>query len=260
MSDLPSLHTIVGVFNVGTDCRINEIVNIGIYTGYEGFKSWYANGSWMRSNGVKFGLYGTAQWNGFYLNGILGGGANFLNLNRSIDILESHRMARSHPFAVELDSLLGGGYEYKLGSWIFGVNTSIQYTYVGISPFSESGANNFNVRVSNQNPSSLLYALGASIAYLWEISPNYRILPTVGLSWQHEFLNYGQRISARFANGLGAPFYFYGSDGARNTAFGMAGITVQLGCRFGAYAYYNPQFGGGQIVSHGLLIGLNYNF
>jgi outer membrane autotransporter protein len=106
----------------------------------------------------------------------------------------------------------------------------------------------------------MVYTLGGSISYLWEISPNYRILPTVGLSWQHEFLNYGQSISARFANGSGVPFSFYSSSGARNNAFGTVGVTAQIGPRFGAYAYYNPQFGGGQIVSHGALVGLSYNF
>ncbi len=190
----------------------------------------------------------------------MGGGANFLNLNRSIDVRNLHWTTRSYPFAGELDSLLGGGYEYRWGSWIFGANNSIQYTYLGISAFSESGAKNLNVRTGSQNPSSLVYTLGGNISYLWEIAQNYRILPTVGLSWQHEFLNYGQRIGARFANGVGAPFYFNTPTGARNNAFGVAGVTAQIGPRFGAYGYYNPIFGGGQIVSHGALVGLNYSF
>lgn len=45
-----------------------------------------------------------------------------------------------------------------------------------------------------------------------------------------------------------------------NNAFGMAGNYCELGSRLGAYAYYNPQFGGGQIASQGVVIGLTYAF
>ena len=258
--DLPKINSIAGLFSVGADYRINEYANVGIYTGYQGFKSWYSDGSLLRSNGVKFGLYGTAQWKGFYLDSIVGGGANFLDMRRAIDVKGYRWNARSHPFAGELDSLLGAGYEYRLGSWIFGANNSIQYTYLGISAFTESGKRNLNVRVDGQNPSSLVYTLGGNISYLWEIAPNYQILPTVGLSWQHEFLNYGQRIGTNFANRVGSPFYFYSPTAARNNAFGVAGITAQIASRFGTYIYYNPQFGGGQMISHGALVGVNFNF
>jgi outer membrane autotransporter protein len=177
-----------------------------------------------------------------------------------MDIGKYHWKAQSNPFGGEVDSLLGGGYEFNLGPWRLGANTSIQYTYLGIPGFDESGAGNLNARVGNQQPNSFVYTLGGNISYLWQPTWNCSIIPTLGLSWQHEFLDYGEKIEGRFANGRGAPFSFYTTTAARNNAFGNAGITVQLKCKLGAYAYYNPQFGGGQIVSHGVLLGLNYNF
>ncbi len=259
-NDLPRINSMTGYFCAGADSRINDYVNTGIYVGYQGFKAWYSDGAWLRSNGVKFGLYGTARWEGFYLNTIVGGGANFVNMNRPINIKHRNWVVRSYPFAGELNSLLGGGYELNLGPWRFGVNNSIQYTYLGVSSFQEFGAGTLNVRGGPHNPSSLVYSLGGNIYYLWEIFPGYQVLPTIGLSWQHEFLNYGQRIVGAFANGLGAPFYFYTPTGARNNAFGTAGVTAQLGRRIGMYAYYSPQFGGGQIVSHGVAVGLTHHF
>ncbi|PWU05864.1 MAG: hypothetical protein C5B47_08330 [Verrucomicrobia bacterium] len=256
--DLPRVNSIVGYFCAGADCRMNDYINLGSYVGYQGFKGWYSNRAWLRSNGVKFGLYGTAQWNGFYLNTIVGGGANFVNMNRPIKY--ANCVARSYPFAGELNSLLGGGYEWNLGPWRFGVNNSIQYTYLGVSSFQESGAGTLNVRGGPHNPSSLMYSLGANVAYSWQISPGYQILPTIGLSWQHEFLNYGQGIRSAFANGLGAPFYVYTFDAARNNAFGNAGLTAQLGRHTAISAFYTPQFGGNQIVSHGVLVSLSYHF
>ncbi|PWU08357.1 MAG: hypothetical protein C5B47_04850 [Verrucomicrobia bacterium] len=259
ISDFPNINSVAGLFCMGADYRINEYVSIGVYAGYQGVKSSYRNGV-LRNNGVKWGGYATALWEGFYVNGIVGGGAQFLNLHRNIDLNVAQLTARSHPFVGELDSLLGAGYEYQWNSWIFGVNNSIQYTYLGSPSFKESGARNFNLRIDKNNFSSLLYSLGGNISYLWEIAPNYKILPTIGLSWQHEFLNYGQRIGAAFANGMGTPFFFNSPTRARNNAFGIAGITIQIGKALGGWAYFTSQFGGNQIYSNAIQVGLTYNF
>ncbi len=261
VGDLPKIRSSAGCFSAGADCRINQYFNVGIYVGYQGIRNWNNEDIWFRSNGVKWGLYGTAHWEGFYLNAIVGGGANFTNYNRAFHLMGKHHIARSNPFCGELDSLLGGGYEYRWGSWIFGANNSIQYTYLGINSSTESGAGrNLNAKLYRRNWSSLVYTLGGNISYLWEIAPNYQILPTIGLSWQHEFLNYGKRVHGAFANGVGAPFFINAPGGARNNAFGVAGITAQIGPRIGAYAYYTPQFGGGRIYSNAVLAGVNFNF
>ncbi|PWU06049.1 MAG: hypothetical protein C5B47_08160 [Verrucomicrobia bacterium] len=272
IGDLPRINAATGYFSAGADCRLNEYLNVGLYSGYQGMWTYRQkqrydygshrphNNSWLQSNGVKWGLYGTAHWEGFYLNAIVGGGAHFLNLNRSIDFLGMHRVARSHPFLGELDTLLGGGYEYRWNNWIFGINNSTQYTYLGISSATESGANGLNTRLNSQNYNSLVYTLGGNISYLWEIAPNYRILPTIGLAWQHEFLNYGKSVYGAFGRGAGVPFYLDTVDGARNNAIGVAGIAAQIGSRIGAFAYYIPQFGGGLIYSNAAVVGLTYNF
>jgi len=267
VGDLPRINAATGYFSTGADCRLNEYINIGVYAGYQGMWTWNNkrhrnNNAWLQSNGVKWGGYGTTHWKGFYGNAIVGGGAHFLNLNRpiNIDILGIHRVARSHPFIGELDVLLGGGYEYRWGSWIFGINNSTQYTYLGISSATESGANGLNTRLNRQNCNSLVYTLGGNISYLWEIAPNYRILPTIGLSWQHEFLNRSQRVYGAFASGAGDPFFFDTVSGARDNAVGVAGITAQIGPRIGAFAYYIPQFGGGLIYSNAGVVGLTCNF
>lgn len=258
VSDLPKIKSQVGYFGAGADYRLNQYVSLGTYVGYQGIWSRFEKNR-MQSNGVKWGLYGTAFWEGFYLNAIAGGGANFLNMRRTIDLMDVAHRATSHPFVGELDSLLGGGYEYRWNNWIFGVNNSIQYTYAGVSGFRESGAEALNVKVDRQNLSSLVYTLGGNISYLWQICENVKILPTTGLSWQHEFLNYGEEIGAAFNNGLGAPFSFYSRTGDRNFALGTAGVTAQWG-RVGAWAYWMTQFLGSQIYSNAVQVGVSFAF
>ncbi len=132
---------------------------------------------------------------------------------------------------------------------------------MGFPSSTESGGGrNLNAKLYRRDWSSLVYTLGGNISYLWEIAPNYQILPTIGLSWQHEFLNYGKRVHGAFANGAGAPFFINAPGGARNNAFGVAGIIAQIGPRIGAYTCYTPQFGGGRIYSNAVLAGANFNF
>ena len=258
VTDLPRLNAVTGYFSTGADYRLSQNSSVGIYGGYQGTKAWYADGFWLRANGIKFGLYGTSRWNGFYMNGIVGGGFHSIGLNRSLNFGSKNWAARSYPSAGELNSLLGGGYEAMWGKWRLGMNLSIQYTYLAISSFQETGAGNLNLRGSGQSANSLVSTLGGTLSYLWEIFPNCKIIPVLGLAWQHEYLNYGQKFIATWNSG--SSFQLTSVTGARNNAFGTAGFVAQLNPRLGSYCYYNPQFGGGDIVSHGVLIGLNYTF
>jgi outer membrane autotransporter protein len=215
----------------------------------------------MRSNGIRFGGYGTAHWNGFYLNSIVGAGFHSLGLNRVIALNDDDRwVARGNPGASELDFLLGGGYEYNLGKWRFGVNASGQYTYLGIGGYQETGAGNLDLKVGGQHPGSLMSTVGASVSYIWDITPNIKVVPVAGLSWQHQFSDYSDNIYASFYGGRGPSFFFPSAKGERDDMYGMAGLSLQLGSHFGLFLYYNPIFGGREVLSHGFLTGLNYSF
>ena len=292
VNDLPKANVTTGYFGAGADYIMNNYISLGVYAGYQGIKTREREGNWLGSNGVKYGIYATAQcpgfsqWMGepflqnffprnhssknisssekmwdddFYLNAIVGGGANYFNVKRSMDLRQNSRIARSHPFAGELDSLLGGGYEFRIGPWTLGANTSIQYTYVGVSSVRESGADQLNASLPRQNYSSLIYTLGGNLSYLWEIAPNYKLYPTVGLYWQHEFLNYAQNVNGHFSNRNRTRFDFESPAGFRNGAFATAGISAQIG-RVGIYGYYTPQFGNNILVSQGVTVGISYAF
>ena len=153
-----------GYFTTGADYRFDEHYNAGMYVGYQGIESRYT-GSVLRSNGIKFGLYGTGEWHGFYVNAMLGGGDSSYNLHRTINTPYHSWAVTSAPNGAELDSLLGVGYELNLGHWRFGTNASMQYTYLGISSFTEAGAGSLDVKGGGQNPSSLMSTIGANISY-----------------------------------------------------------------------------------------------
>ncbi len=258
--DLPNMRTTTGNFTVGTDCRISENYNVGLFVGYEGFRTDYGNGSWVHSDGIQFGGYGTAHWNGFYLDAMVGAGFNSFALNRNIDLGADHWQAKCRPSGAQLNTLLGGGYEYALGNWRLGANASLQYTYLGISGYTETGAGGLDLKVGRQNPGSMLSTVGGNISYNWNIAPNITLMPTIGLAWQHQFLDYADPMNTSFNGGAGPSFIWQSAKGERDNAFGTAGVVLQVGQHFSGYVYYNPIFGGSEVVAHGVLAGLSYRF
>jgi outer membrane autotransporter protein len=263
----PRQRATTGYFSTGGDCYLGDGMSIGIYAGYQGVRSnngHTSNHGSHDSNGIKYGVYGTSSWNGFYVNATIGGGHNDHTLRRAFGTANNQWAMRSNPWSGELASQLGVGYEFKLGRWMLGTNSSMQYTYLLVSSVEETGAANLNVRSERQNVGSLVGTLGTTVAYLWNVATGYQITPRLGLAWQHEFLNYGEMIAAAFnngnaINGKAYHFSYQGIKGNRNTAFATAGVSASLGKSVWCYAYYVPQLGT-KITSHSVMLGVSYTF
>jgi uncharacterized protein YhjY with autotransporter beta-barrel domain len=144
-------HLMTGYFTTGVDYRFSEHYSGGLYVGYQAIES-RNTGSVLRGNGLKFGLYGSGEWHGFYANALLGGGFLDYTLHRNIGVAGESWGLRSAPNGAELDSLIGRGYEFTLGHWRFGTNASMQYTYLSISSFSETGGGSLDVRGGDRIP------------------------------------------------------------------------------------------------------------
>jgi outer membrane autotransporter protein len=80
------------------------------------------------------------------------------------------------------------------------------------------------------------------------------------MSWQHEFLNNGQNVSASLDGGNGASFNYETTAAYRNSAFAGAGITAQFSHNVSASVFYNVNFGSQTYQSNILSVGLNFAF
>ncbi len=249
-----------GTVTAGMDYTIGGGLTLGGYAGYAGTQAKYADGSALDVNGAKFGVYGTYEADGYYVNTMAGGGMNAYRMRRDIDFGDVDRTATSRPEGGELDLLLGGGKDWQLGNWTLGTTTSLQYVYLEVGGFEERGADSLNVRVDRQQAHSLRGSLGGRLAYTFDLTSAVKLVPEVRMSWQHEFLDEGRTIGATLDNGSGEGFDVFSDRGARNNAFGGAGVTLTVGRSVSATAFYNPQFGGGDVVAHTISAGLNIRF
>jgi outer membrane autotransporter protein len=170
------------------------------------------------------------------------------------------RTARASQDSGEFSTLLGGGYDFQVGNFTIGPAASLQYTYFGVAPFTESGAESLNLRVDQQNANSLQSYIGGRVAYTWNVTDTITLIPEGRMFWQHEFLQNPRTIGASLDGGSGPNFDYTTSTPDRDAVFAGAGLIGQFGKNLNAYIYYNADFGRQDFVSHTISTGLNFKF
>lgn len=249
-----------GGVSTGAAYSWNDAFATGVYVGYQGLQAEYNNGRTI-DNAVRFGVFGTYDLDDFYINGLVGGAYHGYTVNRNINFGGLNRTATGRPGAGEFDLALGTGYDFDIGNFSWGPFTTMQYTYLGMQGFSETGAGALNLDVSPYDSSSLLYTLGAQAAYNWKVAKNVIITPTAFAGWQHEFLQNGYTINSTFATGgPAAPFNYNTASPARDNFYGGVGVTVGVGESWQATFIYSSFVGGQNQNSQNLYLGLGYKF
>lgn len=261
LGTIPNYHFDSGGFLIGADYRWSNALVSGLYAGYQNTQARYDGGGKTSIDAARFGVYAAFDGgDGFYANGLLGGGSSSYEVRRPINFGSIARVARSHPDGAELSAMLGGGYDWKAGDFIFGPVASAQYTYVNIGALEERGAESLNLRLEEQQAHSLRSTLGARIAYPWRLSPEVAITPEARISWQHEFLQESRNLVGTLDGGSGPGFAFGTFTPGSDATYAGAGINLQVGERWSANLYYNADLGSGNFKSQMASGGVNLRF
>ena len=260
VNQLPNSHFESGGIFVGADYQWNEHITTGLFGGYQGVYSKYTNGGLNKINTGLFGSYATYQNGGFYSDAILTGGYSNYSTRRSIQFSVIDRTATANPDGMQFSTYLDFGYDWKIGHFTFGPILAGQYTYAGISPFTEQGAGSLNLQVDQQNISSLRSSVGGRIAYTWNLTKNVSLIPELRMFWQHEFLENSRNMNASLDSGNIAGFGFDTSAPERDSVFAGAGVIAQLGADWNASCYYNVDFGRQNYIAQMISVGLEWKF
>jgi len=215
----------------------------------------------LTDNAVRFGGFGTFSAGGFYASGLVGGAYHTYDMDRSIEFGTIDRTARGDTGAGELDVALSTGYDIKAGNFTFGPVSSLQYTYLNVQGFNETGADSLNLDVQGYNSSSLLYSLGAQAAYRWEVTKNFAVTPMVSASWQHEFLQNAYTINSSFNSGGGSsPFGFQTSQPQQDYFYAGAGVGLNFGDTWEASFFWNAAAANADQTSQNIFFSIGAKF
>ncbi len=261
ISNVPNYRFDSGGFLLGAAYRWSDCFATGLYAGYQGTRARYDGGGRTDIDAARFGGYATYNaGNGFYANALAGGGHSRYDLRRSIKFGSIDRTARSTPSGGEFSAMLGSGYDWRAGDFVFGPVASAQYTYVAIDSFTETGAKSLDLRLDDQDVHSLRGTLGARLAYTWQPTPGVAIIPELRATWQHEFLQDSRTLSAALDGGSGPGFNYVTSAPQRDALFVGAGVNFLFGNRWSANAYYNADCASGDFKSQMVSGGVSVKF
>jgi outer membrane autotransporter protein len=265
ISNLGRYNSQGGGVNVGLSYRWNNNLSTGVYVGYQGLQAKYDNGSRLVDNAVRFGTFASwgQEWGPgeVYVNALVGGAYHGYSVDRKIQFGTIDRTARGTPGAWELDAALATGYNFEAGGFVFGPVTSLQYTYLAVQGFTETGAGSLNLDVDPYNSSSLLYSLGAQVAYPIAVTTKLKLTPMLFASWQHEFLQNAYKINSAFVGGGDpAPFSYETNDPLRDFLYAGVGIGWALGDRWEGYLSYSASAGNPDLISNNIFLGVGVKF
>jgi outer membrane autotransporter protein len=234
----------------------------GAYAGYQYTHAGYDGSTSMEDNAARFGLL--ASWAGetcyrntdnIYLNGLVGGQMHNYNVDRQIVFSDINRTANATPTGGEFDSAVQVGYNFREGGFTFGPQASLQYTYLGVNSFDESGADSLNLNVDSFNSSSLMFTLGGQGAYRIEVDEDFAVIPMASASWQHECLQNPYGIQSAFATGgPSESFNFQSSAPLRDFFYGGVGVGFAIGQNWQVTVLWNASAANADLASQNVYI------
>jgi uncharacterized protein with beta-barrel porin domain len=234
----------------------------GAYAGYQYTHAGYDGSTSMEDNAARFGLL--ASWAGdtcyrntdnIYLNGLVGGQMHNYNVDRQIAYSTINRTANATPTAGEFDSAVQVGYNMREGGFTFGPQASLQYTYLGMNSFNESGADSLDLNVDSFNSSSMMFTLGGQGAYRIEVDEDFAVIPMASASWQHECLQNPYGIQSAFATGgPSESFNFQSSAPLRDFFYGGVGVGFAIGQNWQVTVLWNASAANADLASQNVYI------
>jgi T5SS/PEP-CTERM-associated repeat protein len=234
----------------------------GAYAGYQYTHAGYDGSTSMEDNAARFGLL--ASWAGdtcyrntdnIYLNGLVGGQMHNYNVDRQIVFSDINRTANATPTGGEFDSAVQVGYNIREGGFTFGPQASLQYTYLGVGSFNETGADSLDLNVDSFNSSSMMFTLGGQGAYRIEVDEDFAVIPMADASWQHECLQNSYGIQSAFATGgPSESFNFQSSAPLRDFFYGGVGVGFAIGQNWQVTVLWNASAANADLSSQNVYI------
>jgi outer membrane autotransporter protein len=154
------------------------------------------------------------------------------------------------------------GYDHALRGVTIGPRVGLNYIYYDVENYEETSGTGLALRYSGLNQDSLQTTLGA-VATM-PISTSFGVvLPQMGVSWVHEFLNDARNIQAEFLSVTdpdATKFTFQREKPARDWAVIDLAVSVVLPNQLQPFVSFTTIQGNENFVSYGGLIGARKSF
>ena len=243
-----------GGFTLGVDYKVCPNFAIGLMAGYTGSTADLNDHGRVWVNGGNLGLYATTFAGGWYADAAATGGYNGYDTRRSG--LEGD--ARGSTDGGVLNVLFGTGYDFQTKcGFTFGPTASFNYTYTGLSDFTEHGSL-APLNIDGGRGESLRTAFGLKASYDCKVG-SIHIRPEVRAAWQHEYGDSVYSLNSSFSQGADN-FSVTGPKFGRDSLLLGAGFAIQCTERISTYFYYDGELGRTNYESNAVTGGIRVAF
>jgi outer membrane autotransporter protein len=247
----------------GADYRFTNTFVLGAALGYANTAlDLNRNGGDLDAGGISLSLYGTwYQTERLYVDAVLNYGSNNYDMTRKVDYTVGattvSKTARADTDSGLLALSLGGGYEVATQSGIT-AEASVRFTYVDstIDGYNETGADELNLKLKDQNIDVLTSSLGGRVS--WPFSLKWGVLvPQFNLSWEHEFDDGAHQIKGSFVADRFQTRFAFDTDEPDRDYFGLSlGVSAIWPGGSTAFAQYQSTLGRDNFSDYNVALGL----
>ena len=208
----PGFYLRTGGVTAGVDYRVGSNFVIGLTAGYSHTGGDLTENGSLDINNEIIGLYATAFSGGFYLDTALTGNLSQYDTQRTaplVDLMNGQakaigsRTASGSTDGFNLNVLVAGGYDWKIGYLSIGPTAEFQYIHISVDGFTESGPSVpqpeavLKLKINDQHPESIRTAFGMKASYDWKVG-GVLIKPELRAAWLHEYADTSYSIVSSF--------------------------------------------------------------
>ncbi len=206
-----------------------------------------------------YGIYSPNALTGLSVNGIVGGGYDWYQIERSTVSGD----VSGKPSGGQFDALLNVEYTLSKGKFNFVPLAGAQYIYLSVGKYTETGDELENQQINRQKIQSLRSTLGTRVNYMWSQDSKICHPTTIKIeldgAWQREFLNKNQSLeytSVAFAQGLNTLVV---PNSGRNIFLAGIDLNATIKDKYGCEGSYDFQWND-SYRDHNFYLGLNLKF
>jgi len=204
--------------------------------------------------------YGTYYRERVYVDWQVGAAWNTYDTERRLVFSNENRTARGDTSGQQVVANVGAGYQFPLGATTLTPYGRLEYVFLHVNGFRESGAAGLNLKIDDQDVPSLRSAIGGRITHAVS-TPIGVFVPQVYAEWRHEFISDRRTIGARFVNDPFQTGFGFQTDRLdRNYGAVGAGISAVLRRGVSAFVNYETVVGLQDVTNHSVTGGARLEF
>lgn len=254
----------------GADYRFTDNFILGAAFGYAGLNTEFNNNAGkIDLNQYAISAYGTYYLpDGFYVDGLFSFAWNDFESTRNFDygftvggqLERVVTEAKSNPDSTQFSISGGGGYEFARGPLSLTPYVRVNFIRTDIDGFTESRADGWGTRYDDQKIDSLTTQLGGQAGYA--VSTQWGVLsPQLIAEWLHEFKNDARSIPVRFIGDHTGTVFIVPTDKPDRDFFNLgAGVSATFARGVSAFFYYEALLGYKDLERNLFTGGIRYEF